>query len=55
MDDLSSFENYCIVCDRLIATQREPEPQLADRPKKKTHGAIRVSRRVNNALSAFFF
>ncbi|KAL1412551.1 hypothetical protein Q8F55_000297 [Vanrija albida] len=44
MDDLTSFENYCIVCDRLIvAAPAAPNPSdPVAKPKKKAQGAIRI-------------
>ena len=45
MDDVMSFDNYCIVCDRLIVQPKEPEPEVpVAKPKKKVAGGtIRVS------------
>lgn len=42
-DDVMGFDNYCIVCDRLIVPPKAPEVK----PKKKAGGTITVS-----ALSA---
>jgi hypothetical protein len=42
-DDGMSFENFCIVCDRLILPPKEVE-QVKTAKKKPAAGTIRVSR-----------
>jgi hypothetical protein len=42
-DDGMSFENFCIVCDRLILPPKEVE-QVKTVKKKQAAGTIRVSR-----------
>ena len=37
-----SFDNYCIVCDRLIIPPKEPEKVAKVTKKKAAGGAIRV-------------
>lgn len=43
--DELSFDNYCIVCDRLIVPPKEvlAETKTDVKPKKKACGSVRVS------------
>ena len=49
LDDLLSFDNYCIVCDRLIIPPKDVEPVNGAKTKKKAAGGtIRVSSDPNS-------